>query len=442
MNIKGEKGQVLALALAVLGVGAVLIGPFLQGVSIHSIASRNYGTSTSQGYSSDCGIEDAIWRLTNGTLTSQLTDVGDTVSYTLSESINGIAPTISVTRDKVIIATDDFETGNWSGGSGWLNDWYSEGDADIRSDGSPYGGSYDLRLRGGTGYVKRDVDLSNHPNANLQFWAKANSFEGDEEAQCLISANGSDWTAVKTWVNGDDDNTYHYYDIDLSSYDLSSQFWIAFDANMGAANDQFYIDDLAVARVLSGASLQLPNDNFESGDWSGGSYWLYDWYYEGSSQVTAAQSPHEGSYHLRMKRGDSYVDRAADLSGKSSLRLQFWAKARSLEGNDKMYCKVSPDDTTWTTVKTWTSADSDDTYHFNDIDLSPYTMSSEFWIAFDSDMNNDSDFFYVDDIEIVGSTSIAYEIVSVAGDKRTRADIQIDGGNVTINVWQIGQLWD
>ena len=215
MNMKGEKGQVLALALAVLGVGTVLIGPFLQGVSIHSIASRNYGASTSQGYSSDCGIEDAIWRLTNGTLTSQLTDAGDTVSYSLSESINGVTPTISVTRDKVIIASDDFETGNWSGGSGWLTDWYSEGDADIRSDGSPHGGSYDLRLRRGTGYVKRDVDLSNHPNVNLQFWAKANSFEGGEEAQCLISANGSDWTAVKTWVNGDDDNTYHFHDIDL-----------------------------------------------------------------------------------------------------------------------------------------------------------------------------------------------------------------------------------
>ena len=140
--------------------------------------------------------------------------------------------------------------------------------------------------------------------------------------------------------------------------------------------------------------------------------------------------------------GDSYVNRAADLSGKSSLRLQFWAKARSLEGSDEVYCKVSPDDTTWTTVKTWTSADSDDTYHFYDIDLSPYTMSSEFWIAFESGMNNNSDFFYVDDIEIVGSTSVAYEIVSIAGDKRTRADIQIDGGNVTINVWQIGKLWD
>ncbi len=433
--MKGEKGQSLTLALVALSVGALLVTPFLQSVSVNSIASRNYSSSIEQQYSSDAGVEDAIWNLTNEALAAQLTVPGDTVSYSLSESINGVVPSITVTRDKVIISSDDFESGGWSGGSGWLNDWYQAGDTSIVTNGSPYQGDYHLRLRQDTGYVKRAVDLSHQPSASLQFWAKARSFESGEEARCLISSNGSDWTAVKTWVDGDDDSIYHFYDIDLSSYTLSSEFWIAFEANMSGTGDYLYVDDLSVGRVLPGAVLGLPSDDFESGGWSGGSGWLYDWYHEGASGITNTDSPHEGSYHLRMRRGNSYVDRAADLSGLSGLHLQFWAKVRSFEGGDYVECLVSPDDSQWTTVKTWTSADSDNTYHFVDIDLSPYTMSSEFWIAFDSEMNNRNDYFYVDGLRIVGA--IAYEIVTSAGNERTRVDIVIRDGNVSIRSWQI-----
>ena len=432
--MKDEKGQALPLALVALAIGSLLVTPFLRSVSVHSIAARNYSGSIAEQYSSDAGVEDAIWNLTNGTLAEQLTAPGDTASYSLSQSVNGVAPTVSVTRDKVQLATDDLESGGWSGGSGWLDDWYHQGDASIVSGGSPYQGSRHLRLRSNTGYVKRAIDLSRQPGASLQFWAKANDFESGEEARCLISSNGSDWTAVKTWVNGDDDNAYHFYDIDLSSYALSSQFWIAFEADMSGTG-VFFIDDLMVARVLPGAALGLPSDDFESGDWSGGSGWLYDWYKEGSASVTTDGAPHGGSYHMEMTKGNSYVKRAGDLSGQSGLRLQFQAKVSAFEAGDYMECLVSPDAISWTAVKTWTSADSDDTYHFVDIDLSPYTMSSEFWIAFDSGMNNKNDYFYVDDLRIAGA--IAYEIVSSAGNEMTRADVVIQEGNVSIRSWQM-----
>jgi len=35
-----------------------------------------------------------------------------------------------------------------------------------------------------------------------------------------------------------------------------------------------------------------------------------------------------------------------------------------------------------------------------DIDLSPYTMSSQFYIAFDAQMSGTGDYFYVDDLLI------------------------------------------
>ena len=434
--MKDEKGQALPLALAALAVGVLLITPFLESVSVHSIASRTYTSSMLQLYSSDAGVEDAIWGLTNGSLADELTAPGDTVSHSVSEAVNDISPSISITRDEVTVASDGFESGGWSGGSGWLDAWTDIGDATITKSQGPYEGSYHLQLRRNTGYVKRAVDLSGQSSARLQFQAKVSSFEGSEEAYCKVSSNGNDWTTVKTWAYGDDDDAYHYHEIDLAPYALSSQFWIAFEANMQQANDYLYIDDIEVVGILPGATVGLPSDRFKSGGWSGGTGWVGDWHHEGDSSITTDEGPYEGSYHLRMRSDSSYVKRAADLAGESSLRLQFKAKVSELETGDEIYCQVSPDDSSWTTVKTWTSADSDDTYHFYDIDLSSHApYSSEFWIAFTSGMDSPNDRFCVDDLRIVGA--IAYRIVATAGNERTRADIVIDNGDVSIRSWQM-----
>jgi len=444
--MKDQRGQVMALALAVMGVGALLVGPFLGGVSVHSIAARTYSDSMLQMAACDAGIEDAIWGLTNGTLADMLSDPGDSVSYSLAVPVNGIVSAVVVTLSggSSDIASDDFESGGWSGGSGWLAAWTHSGDTDVTSAGSPYEGSYHLQLRGDTGYAKRDVDLSGQAGARLQFWAKAASFEGKEEAYCKISPNGTDWTTVKTWVNGDDDDTYYFYDIDLSSYTLSSRFWIAFEANMSGRGDYLYIDDIELVNLLPGASQELPSDDFESGGWSGGSGWLADWYHAGRADVTSSGGSHAGTYHLRLRGGRSwgsyaYAARAADLSGESGLHLQLWAMVSGIESNDEVYCRVSPNGFSWTTVETWTNADDDSTYHFYDIDISslaPY--SSTFWIAFESAMNQSNDYFYVDDLSIVGqSGGYGYEIVSTAGSETTRASVAISGDAVTISSWQI-----
>lgn len=141
---------------------------------------------------------------------------------------------------------DDFESGGWTGGDGWLNSWYSSGDAAVIDTAAPYQGLYHLRLRTNTGYVKRAVDLSSAVSAHLRFWYKANAFEAGDTASCLVSNNNIDWITVKTWVNGDDDNAYHFWDVDLSAYHLSREFCIAFDANMDQTTDYFYVDNLDI----------------------------------------------------------------------------------------------------------------------------------------------------------------------------------------------------
>ena len=182
--MKDERGQVLALALATLAVGVILIAPFLNTVSVHSIASRTYSSSISQVYAADAGIEDAIWALTRGSLASQLTYAGASVSHTVSEQINGISPTVSVTRYTVQVASENFESGDWTGGSGWLSNWSTAGSSDVIKQNSPYQGLYHMRLRSSVSYANRSANLSGQSGLHLTFWAKVNSFEPSDTLAC------------------------------------------------------------------------------------------------------------------------------------------------------------------------------------------------------------------------------------------------------------------
>ena len=143
-------------------------------------------------------------------------------------------------------AREDFESGGFSGGSGWLYGWSASGEAAVIDTAAPYQGRYHLRLRADTGYVERAVDLSAATTARLTFWAKAQSFEEGEEAYCLVSDNDIDWYNEVTWVDGQDDNTYKFYEVNLSSYNLSDEFRIAFSANMTQTTDNFYVDNLEI----------------------------------------------------------------------------------------------------------------------------------------------------------------------------------------------------
>ena len=247
-----QKGQALPLVLITLAMGSLPIGGFLSHTSTNLIASRVFGESMPEEYAADAGIEDAVWNLMYGDLVL-LTEPEDMASYSVTEPVNGFTPHLTVTRleptPDSTIATDDFESKRWSGGSGWLSGWYHEGDAGVERQGEPHEGKYHLRLKRDTGYVKRAVDPLGETDVYLIFWAKAQSFEAGATAECLVSSDSENWTTVRMWADGDDDNTYHYYQIDLSAYATSSQLWIAFDANMSGGGDRFYVDDLRIVTI-------------------------------------------------------------------------------------------------------------------------------------------------------------------------------------------------
>ncbi|MBN1160782.1 MAG: hypothetical protein JXA17_02395 [Dehalococcoidales bacterium] len=432
MKINGEKGQALPLAMIAVILGALVIPPFVGYAGSSIIGSHAYGDAIRSQYAADSGAEHAIWRLTDDGLMDILTSAGSMVSYTLDETLNGLTTNVTVCNAWQTIADDDFNSGGWSGGTGWLDDWTHSGDSAVTSSGSPYEGPYHLRLRGGSAIAQRPVDLSHQIDIHLRFWAKVNSFETWDTATCQVSSDGINWNTVYTFTDVLSDDIYRYYDFELSSYKMTGQFWISFNSNMSSTGDYFYVDKLDIVWLVANP-VTFATEDFESGGWSGGTGWLEDWTHTGASSVTTWSSPYEGYYHLLLQGSNGDVQRPVDLSAAGIVYLRFWAKVSGFESRDNVVCQVSPDGSTWSTIYTWTTAHDDNDYHYYAISLAPYEMTSEFWIRFSSNCNNQNDYFFVDLISLVNLD--AYGVTAKAGDSIIKAKVFVDSGVVTIIYW-------
>ena len=152
---------------------------------------------------------------------------------------------VQVLEESPLLAADDFETGDFSGGSQqWaFGQWSAQGAASVTTD-SPLSGSYNARLRAGTGDLIRMVDLTGVANAQLSFGSRLNSFEKNDKAWVKTSPDGVNWTNVREFGNGDDDNQYHVHSIVLQ--DVPDTLYIRFDAGMNKSDDEWFIDDVLI----------------------------------------------------------------------------------------------------------------------------------------------------------------------------------------------------
>jgi hypothetical protein len=93
-----EKGIALPIVLAILAIGAMIVSPFLTHAGANLIGSRVYADISKEQFATEGGIEQAIWDLKYGTLVSRLNAAGGTLSYNLGNSLNGIAPAMTVAQ--------------------------------------------------------------------------------------------------------------------------------------------------------------------------------------------------------------------------------------------------------------------------------------------------------------------------------------------------------
>jgi hypothetical protein len=430
--LKNQKGMTLPFVMIAILVGALVIPAFVGHAGTSLIGSRNYRNALDAQYACDSGAEHAIWSLVEGGLIDSIPEPGDSTTYNLDETINGLTAGVTVSNSYEIIAWDDFNSGGWTGGGGWLENWAHSGAASITTSGAPYEGTYHLQLSSSTGFASRPVDLSHQVGAHLLFWSKVSGFESDDSAICQVSPDGSAWTTIYTWNNSNSDNTYYYHDIDLLDYGLSGSFYISFDSNTNNSADYLYIDNLEIAWLEVPFDV-VAEDQFSTGNWTDGSGWLSGWTHAGNAEVTSIGEPYSPSHHARLWNSSGVISRAVDLEGQIIVHWQFWAKAINLDPSDQVLFQVSSDGSTWETVYTFSNGEDTGAWRYYELDISDYTLTDEFWIRYDGNQNRDDEEFWVDDIKIE-ATRVFYITVR-ADDRILKAVVDLMGGVETILCW-------
>lgn len=96
---RSEEGRSLPGVLIAMGVGAILLGPFLSHVSTRMLASREVEDNLGEQYAADAGVEFASWKILNDPAFRNLADanVGTPVSVTPDITVNDELTTMEVT---------------------------------------------------------------------------------------------------------------------------------------------------------------------------------------------------------------------------------------------------------------------------------------------------------------------------------------------------------
>ncbi|GEM_PF-961575 len=162
----------------------------------------------------------------------------------------GALVTASPAAAQTVIASEDFESGDFLGGSGWLTDWTSaqdEGSTAVLTTGEPHTGAWHMRLRGEEVSAWRSADVTAYPGIRIKFWAKLTGWDSGDRGRAQVSADGSAWTTLKTWANGDDTGQWASYDFDFAQTGVSFASGEAFVRFFVDAEDgSLYVDDVAI----------------------------------------------------------------------------------------------------------------------------------------------------------------------------------------------------
>jgi len=240
--------------------------------------------------------------------------------------------------------------------------------------------------------VAKDQSVTTAPGTPVAITLEATDVDGDPLNYTLsLPAHGG--------LSGNAPNLTYTPDSGFTGADS-----FTFQASDGQSTSNLATVSITVAL----APIAIATEGFESRTFSGGTGWKGPWTTSGDVSIrTNKDGPQEGASHVRLRQKTGYLKRTVDLSGARDVHLTFWAKVKSFERSDTALVKVSPDGVTFTTVKVFTSADSNSTYRYYDIDLATCAtttcpMTATFSIVFDAEMSSTGDYWFIDNMRILG----------------------------------------
>ncbi|MBN4074225.1 hypothetical protein JYT27_00190 [bacterium AH-315-D21] len=159
-----------------------------------------------------------------------------------------LAALITITVSAVTLhASDDFESGDLSGGLGWDDSaWAATGSAEVRTQEGPVQGSWHVRIRK-NGTLTRSVDLTGESQVSLSFWLKAKGFGDETSASVIVTPDGGSPVTLQTWIDDDDDSYSQYtYDLDAAGITPTTIFTVQFVMNGEKNKEKIHVDDIQI----------------------------------------------------------------------------------------------------------------------------------------------------------------------------------------------------
>ena len=307
---------------------------------------------------------------------------------------------------------------NNDGTEDWKADWVENDTGGV----GPTAGNVqvingELRLTINGSDAARSVDLTDYAGgfAALRFEFRTGlGVDAADAAVVEASASaGGPFTILETFtgITGASSGNRIY---DISSY-ISNDTTIRFSitGGYGGTNEYFYTDKVEVRAV--GASMTA-NDNFSSGNYSGGSGWAGNWI-EDDPDDPSSQSPTSGE--VRVVAGELRLDnqtasanlpsvsRTIDLSGNVLGILSFDFRVDSgVDLSDAVEVEVSRDGVDFTSLETLTNipASSSGSRSYDITNYISANTTVRFRISYDYDGANE--FFYVDNVQIAAGSQL------------------------------------
>jgi len=176
----------------------------------------------------------------------------------------------------------------------------------------------------------------------------------------------------------------------------------------------------------------IAHDGFASGNYAGGSGWATNWSASGDVSILTSAGPHSGTRHARLRRGTGLLSRTVNVSAAATtLKLGFWSKAHSFEGAEHANVRVSANGVSL--ANTLTSAQSDNVYHYYEMDLTSLLPATQIQVTFDANMGDVNDNWYLDDIRVTGTSAPVPPVANASADQ-TVLDLDNSGSeSVTLN---------